>query len=191
LLNSMRSGQFNDGIKPGLSSYTACMFSAMQDADWKGVIELNEQMMTDGIPPSDASVHGALLASSRLVDHSKALELMHEAAENKVGLNLGSLRHCMALFLPEYVENVKTLTDIREAFRAFAKKCEAHDKNDIAASQAMKLSKSIRMAEIEGSRLPSDSLKKEDILERQHALWRDILIQFHELAKNLDSNTKK
>lgn len=190
LLNDMRCDKYSDSVKPESSCYAACMFAAMQVADWDAVLKLSEQMAVDGIPHSDVTIHGALLASARLQDKKSAMDLLQQAVEHKVRFNMGSLRHVMKLFFcdnnsPLSSFNYNTLSDVQKSLRLFAKERRTRNVNDVIASHAIALSTSIHIAEAEGNRKPSMFLKIEDIQEREDTIWNDILIQCYGLAKHL------
>jgi len=190
LLNDMRCDKYGDSVKPESSCYAACMFAAMQVADWDAVLKLSEQMAADRIQHSDVTIHGALLASSRLNDQKSAMDLLQQAVEHKVRFNMGSLRHLMKLFFcdnnrPLSSFKYNSLSDVQKSLRLFAKERRTRNANDVIASHAIALSTSIHIAEAEGNRKPSMFLKIEDIQEREDTIWNDILIQCHRLAKHL------
>lgn len=189
MMSDMICNKFGDDVRPGSSCYAACMFAAMQVADWESVLALSEKMMEDSVSPNDVTIHGALLASSRLNDRKKAVELLRQAVDHGIGFSLGSLRHVIPLFVAETARatddsmNCNSLADAQKLVEKIGKQ---HD--HLIASEALELSKTMRLAEEKISHKLSQNLNVEDKHEREKIIWREVLIKCHALFEKLVSS---
>ena len=60
------NGSNEDDVKPGISSFTACMISAMQSEAFEDVLVLSKKMEDCGIRPNVTIFQGVLIANAVL-----------------------------------------------------------------------------------------------------------------------------
>lgn len=174
MMSDMKKNKFKDEIRPGSSCYAASMFAAMQDSDMEGVLKLSQQMIEESIPPNAVTVHGALLASSRLKDRETTVEVLRHAAAHGAPLSLGSLRHIMTFIVSEtpYMTNDSVLADAKKRLVDFSRKQDV-----LVATEALALSEAIGIAEKMGNQNLSQNLTMEVIQESENDIWKDILMK--------------
>lgn len=174
MLSDMNQNKYKNEIRPGSSCYAACMFAAMQDSDMDGVLKLSQQMIEESIPPNAVTVHGALLASSRLKDREQAVEILRHAAKHGAPLSLGSLRHIMTFIGSEipYSTTDSVLSDTKKRLVDFSRK-----QDGLVATNALALSEAIGIVEKKVNQKVSQNLTAGIIQESENDIWKDILMK--------------
>jgi hypothetical protein len=185
MMSDMNENKFKDEIRPGSSCYAACMLAAMQDSDMEGVLTLSQKMIEDSIPPNAMTVHGALLASSRLQDREKAVEVLRYAADHGISLSSGSLRYIMSFIIVETTCTTynSVLADYRKRLEDFARK-----QNVLLTTEALDLSEAIGIAEAKANQKLLQHSTVEEIQEREHDIWKNILIKGLALLEKMGSS---
>jgi hypothetical protein len=151
----------------------------------EGVLKLSQQMIEDSIPPNAMTIHGALLASSRLKDREKAVEILRYAADHEIALSLACLRHIMTFIVAETTctTDNSVLADARKRLEDFARKQDV-----LLTTEALDLSEAIGIAEAMGNQKLSQNSTVEEIQEREHDIWKNILIKCLALLEKMSSS---
>jgi len=184
LLDSMIAGANNDGIRPGISCFTACMLSAMQSGAFDDVIRLHEKMKEVGVQPDATTFQGLLLANARLGNKEGMLKAMESAIDSQTPLDVSSFLLCAKYLIPGILQGAGT--DI-EAIRKFLRK--QVEENPQVANEAMELNKSLKDCMREDHRKPSKMKNEVTIQQLRNNLWRAALQDAICLSKVIQTET--
>lgn len=180
MITSMIQDEYQDGIKPGVSCFAACMLSAMKAKNWESIFDMEEQMVRVGVLPTSITFHGVLLSSVRLGKREKCLSAIRAAMTAKLPMNRDVCRLAIPLLLPEVVPlSFSNVQGIRETFLQLGKKHPAvqHDMSDII--------KALRMAAIEDSRHTSQQEMLEHAEAKRARHWKTAMTRLIELSEKI------
>ena len=176
VLDAMIYDEYEDGVKPRSSCFSACMLSALKAKDYHSVIALNSKMMDSGIKPDNQSYFGVVLASTRLGDRKAALKAAESALESKLPIGHdGFDLMCKALLPNNFNFGDGSIDSIRRSLRQMGLD------NSRLTVEANKLIRSLRMVEVE-ERRPAQAKNA----EKAQKLWHDCLEDLCTLAHKVD-----
>ena len=132
LLESMREDRIGDGVRPGIACYTACMLSAMQYENWRGVLDLYKMMKEDGLSQSTNTLHAVILSSKELGIHNQVIEAVENAIQSETPIDKSTFNICMHELLPE-IHSDGDMDRVIDELRKFVKRYPnfAHDVLDL------------------------------------------------------------
>lgn len=181
VLDSMIDGSNNDGIRPGISCFTACALSAIQSGIFEDVIKLSDKMRDAGVHPNSTIFQGTLIANARLGNNEGVMKTVESAIGSETPIDARSFLLCTKYLIPDiFNEGGNDIEKIRSFMRKYA------EENPQFEHEAMELHKSIKDCIREDKRKPS-KMKNEVMLQRlRSSLWKVALSNAIELSKVLD-----
>jgi len=183
LLESMLNGSNEDDVKPGISSFTACMMSAMQSEAFEDVLVLNKQMEDFGIRPNATTFQGVLIANARLGNTDELVKTIENAINTKTPVDANSFLLASKHLMPSIFE--ESGRDIELMRLSLRKQVEM---NPEVADEAMTLNRTLTDCLREDQRKPS-RMKSEVAIQRlRNNLWREALKDVIGLSKVLKDN---
>jgi hypothetical protein len=179
LLESMQVDSFGDGIRPGISCYTACMLSSMQSENWGEVLRLNDVMLDEGLSQSTNTFHAVILAAIRLGNHEDVIGVMEKAIRSETPIDKDVYRVCIKELLPDFQSEGdvdKMMLELRQM----------GERNPQIKADALEVAKYIRIASVAGHQ--NASLRRERTVQNDRdRLWREALSKTIQLSKTIDS----
>ncbi len=180
VLNSMLDGSNEDGVEPGVSSFTACMMSAIKHGAFDDVMSLNEKMKGVGVKPNAAIFRGIIIANARLGNKDGLMNAMETVIDAKTPVDENSFLLCAKQLVPEILK--ETQMDVRAIRLALRKQVE---NNPIVAKEAMELNKTLTDCLREDQRRPTKMNNEAMIQRLRGELWRRALQDTIRLSKVL------
>ena len=184
LFSSMDSGQFNDGISPGLTCFNARVLAYVQKNAWEDLLAFHSRMQEDGIAFSPTSFQGVLLASFRLGNRARALEVIEGALRSGMKMDHDCCELSMKLLIGDKLET-GSIPKMRTKLR------DIGERNMRLKSASINLSRALRMAEVEEQRQPNDGLKLHEIVSRRDRAWNDALQQLVDFTRVMETGDPK
>ncbi len=179
VLSSMQDGSLGDSVKPGLSSFTACMLAAMQNNDWKQVLSINDSMIESDIQPSSVTFQSVLMANIQLGNVEGSVDAMEAAVDSNIPIDKNIFRFCTKNLLPNHCGD-GNMDLMRKEMRKLAT-----DPTSSVVEEAMDLNKTIRECLREEERQPSKMKNEIMIQKERERLWRLALKQAIQLSRHL------
>ena len=176
ILESMRNGSFGDGVRPGLSSFTASILSAMSNHDWNEVLRINDLMIQSGITPTSTTFQGVLLAHIKLGNIKESVEAMEVAVKTKVPIDKVTFQFCAKSLLPDHHGN-GDINLMRNNMKNLSSESPS------VATEAMNLNKRLRDC-LQGEQQRPSKRKNLVVIKKEVAdLWRCALDNAIQLSK--------
>lgn len=179
LLHSMQDGSLGDHIKPGLSSFTACIFAAMRNNDWEQVLRINNLMVESDVQPSSTTFQSILMANIRLGDIEGSVEAMEAAIASNLPIDKNMFQLCSKNLLPKHCGD-GNLDSMRKEMRKLAT-----DDTSEVVEEAMDLNKTLRECLRQEGRQASNVKSEIMIQKEKERLWRHALQQTIQLSRKL------
>ncbi len=182
VLDTMLENANGDIVKPGISSFTACMLAAMQSGAFEDVIRLNDKMKSAGVRPNSTTLQGILIANARLGRMGDIKQEIESVINTRTPIDAGSFLLCAKYIIPDAI--VEGISDI-ESIRTFLRK--QVEENPRIRHEAMQLNKSLKDCIREDQRKPS-KMKNEILIAREREKrWRIALQDALSLSKVLSA----
>jgi len=182
ILDTMLESSNDDGIQPGISSFTACMLGAMQSEAFEDVIRLNDKMKKVGVQPNTTTFQGILLANARLGKKSDVVKEIESVLSSQTPMDARSFLLCAKYLIPSILKDGGG--DI-ELIRIFLRK--QVEENPHIKHEAMELNKSLKDCLREDQRKPSKMKNKVLIKRERNKLWRVALNDAIGLSRVLET----
>lgn len=179
LFASMDAGRFGDDVSPGVTCYSARMLAHVEAHEWEEALACHAERKAAGLPWSSASFQDVLLASYRLGHRAKALETIEEALASGVKVDHG----CCDLSLQILLGDVLKARSIEQARHQLRK---IGEENQDLKKTSLNLSRSLRTAEVEEKRQPTNGLKQNEIASRRDRAWHNALQHLVEFSRAIE-----
>lgn len=182
LFESIHSGSVGDDITPGVTCYNARMLAHVEAHEWDKALACHSERKEAGIPWTAASFKDVLLASYRLGNKEKALEVVEEGLESEMSMDYG----CCVMSLQILLGDVLKSSNIEQARQRLR---EIGEENHDLRNPSLNLIRSLRAAEVEEKREPTKGLKQDEIAARRDAAWNEALkhlVEFARVVKKTD-----
>lgn len=153
---------------PGLRTHEALVFASVKCKDWETAMSSYGTMKRLKLQPSPAVCHGLVMSSFQTGGRLGLLGFLNDMIESPGTLNFSGIGLAIKLLMPS-IKGTDSIETTRKALRSMAEeKPEIHE-------AALDLSRSLRIAEVEESRMFSKALSLDEISERKRQAWKQTL----------------